>query len=92
MGMREKKEKLMSKLTDAVGMAPLIEIHGTGELLLSGCRSITDYSDDRIIVDTLMGAVSILGRRLEMSVFRGDILSIEGVIHMISFGGGEIDT
>lgn len=92
MGIREKRENLLYQLSEAAGMAPLIEIHGSGEMLLSDCRAITDYSCEKIVVNTLMGAVSICGKRLTMSVFRGDMLSIEGTIHMICFGGNASDT
>ena len=92
MGLKEQKERLVSHLTEAVGMAPLIEIHGTGELLLSGCLGITDYDRERIIVDTVRGKISICGKSLGMSVFRGDMLSREGKIHMICFGGEAVDS
>lgn len=91
LGLREQREKLVSHFADTVGMAPLIEIHGSGELLLSGCLGICDYSREKIVVDTMMGKVSMCGSGLTMSVFRGDMLSIEGKLHMICFGGEAVD-
>ena len=84
--LREQKEKLMAQFSEAVGTAPLVEVHGTGELLLSGCLGITDYSPEKVVVSTLGGNFTICGKRLVMSVFRGDILSVEGKIEMICFG------
>ena len=83
---REKPQTL-SKLETAVGHCSMIEVHGDSELLLSGCRGIVDYDPTQIAVNTLSGPVLICGFRLCLSVFRGDILRIEGHITEIKFGG-----
>ena len=77
----------LSRLETAVGHCSMIEIHGDSELLLSGCRGIVDYDNTKIVVNTISGQVVIYGFRLCLSVFRGDILSIEGHITEIKFSG-----
>ena len=79
--------EILSRIGTAVGHCSMIEVHGDRELLLSGCRGIVDYDNAKIIVNTLSGQVVICGFRLYLSVFRGDILRIEGHITEIKFGG-----
>ena len=79
--------QILSKLGTAVGHCSMIEVHGDRELLLSGCRGIVDYDNTKIVVNTISGQVVINGHHLCLSVFRGDILSIEGCITEIKFGG-----
>ena len=68
--------------------SPMIEIYGDNELLMTGCKGIVDYGTDRVVADTALGILSIAGKRLELSVFRGDVLSVCGTIESITFGGG----
>lgn len=84
----QESSQLLSKLGTAVGHCSMIEVHGDRELLLSGCRGIVDYDSTKIILNTLSGQVFVCGTHLCLSVFRGDILSIEGHITEIKFGGG----
>ena len=79
--------QFLSRLETAVGHCSMIEIHGDRELYLSGCRGIVDYDNTKIVVDTISGRVIVLGQCLCLSVFRGDILNIEGHITEIKFGG-----
>jgi hypothetical protein len=83
------ERQFWSKLETAVGHCAMLEVHGNRELLLSGCRGIVDYDSEKIVVNTISGSVMIHGQNLCLSVFRGDILSIEGHITQIQFGGGE---
>lgn len=79
--------QFLSKLETAVGHCSMIEVHGDRELLLSGCKGIVDYDNAKIVINTLSGQVVVCGFRLCLSVFRGDILRIEGHITEIKFGG-----
>ncbi len=63
----------------ACGMS-FIEIHGTSELILSGCKKILDYSSEKIVCDTVSGGLVIEGSCLRLDIFRGDILTVCGKI------------
>lgn len=63
----------------ASGMS-FIEIHGSSELILSGCRKIIDYSTERISCDTVSGYLAIEGKCLQLDIFSGDILTVCGNI------------
>lgn len=76
------------RLAAATGHCSMIELHGDSELLLFGCQGIIDYDCETILINTLSGQVEISGHRLCLSVFRGDILQVEGHIVGVRFCGG----
>ena len=82
----EKLKNLKDRAATALGVSSFIEISGNSEILLSGCTAINDYSAEEIKVSTLRGAVSICGKDLKLSVYRGDIMSIEGTVTLIRLG------
>lgn len=83
----KKLSEIKQKLYNKTGMSSFLEISGNGEILLSGCKGISDYSPEEIKVDTLLGTVVISGKSLKLSTFREDIMSVEGTISMIKLGG-----
>ncbi len=88
----EKCSEAIQKLTVEAGSAPLIELHGSGELLISGCRGILDYDPCLIKVETSCGVMTVKGKGLRVSVYRSDMLSVEGSVSMLCMGDGEDDT
>ena len=72
---------LIGRLSEnfACGMS-FIEIHGTSDMILSGCKRIIDYNLEEITCDTVSGVVRIVGERLTLDIFRGDILTVCGSI------------
>lgn len=87
--LREKCSNLIEKISEEAGTAPLIELHGSGEVLISGCRGIIDYNSSAITVETPCGQMTLRGKGLTVSVFRGDIMSIEGKVSLLCFGEAE---
>lgn len=63
----------------ASGMS-FIEIHGSRELILSGCKRIIDYNTEKISCDTLSGHLTVEGKCLQVDIFSGDILTVCGII------------
>ncbi len=85
--MGERFKSFVEKFREQTGSASLLEVHGKGELMLTGCRNLLDYNESSIMVDTVNGIVKICGRRLEISAYRQDLLSISGEITVIDMGG-----
>ena len=85
--MKEKLKSFIEKFKEQTGYASMIEVHGTGELLLTGCRSLLDFDDNTITVDTVNGTVRICGRSLAITAYRQDLLCVTGDINVIDMGG-----
>lgn len=90
---RESLPELICRLTDipadlfSQGMT--LEMRGRNELLLCGCREITEYSES--VVRVVQGSCNIVvgGRRLSMSSFSEGRISVTGEIDYLDFLGGE---
>lgn len=80
-------KKVKNQLQDKTGATSFLELCGTSELLISGCIGIKEYTADEITVDTLRGVIKISGQGLHLSVYRGDIMSVEGTVSVIDLGG-----
>ena len=82
-------KKVKNQLRDTSGATSFLELCGTSELLISGCIGIKEYSAEEITVDTLRGIIKISGQGLHLSVYRGDIMSVEGTVGIIDLGGAQ---
>jgi len=85
--MGERFERLRDAIREKAGRASLVEVYGTGELLLTGCVSLLDFDDCKVIVNTVNGLVTVFGEGLRIVAFRADLLSVSGCIHSVEFGG-----
>ena len=79
-------KKLKNELETKAGVSSFIEISGNGEILVTGCISIEKYSSEEIRVKTRLGRIYIMGQKLKLSIFRGDIMSVEGTVSAIKLG------
>ena len=57
-----------------------IEIHGTSDLVISGCRRILEYTKEKVCCKTISGVCVIEGSDLKVDIFSGDILTVCGSI------------
>lgn len=74
---------------DVLSGGMTLELRGRNELLLCGCREITEYSDDRLRVKLGNCEVAVMGRRLCMSSYRGERVVVRGEIDGIDLCGGK---
>ena len=88
--MGERLKNLREKLMEKSGNASMLEVYGIGELLISGCRTLVDFDDRSVTVDTVNGKVTVYGKGLCVCAFRADLLSVSGSLSRIDFGEGEI--
>lgn len=77
------------KMNFGSGMS-FIEIHGSHELVLSGCKRIIDYNTDKISCATLSGDLTVEGKCLQVDIFSGDILTVYGIISGVYLNSDEI--
>ncbi len=88
--MGERLKRLKKSLTDAVGASMSLEVYGCGELLITGCICLVDFSPVSVIADTVDGRVEIRGEDMSVCAYRGDILSVCGRIISIEMEGDRI--
>lgn len=66
-----------------------LEMRGRNELLLCGCREITEYSETCIRIIQGGSTVCICGRRLSMSSYSLGRITVKGEVDSLDFCGGE---
>lgn len=71
---------------ELMGRMSVMEIHSNYELIVTGCIGIVDYNDCSVMIETISGRIKISGRCLCINIFRGDLMSVNGMILSVSFG------
>ena len=66
-----------------------MELRGQNELKLQGCRQISVYTPEQIVLRLRRGEVCISGRRLTCTSYHGGCAVIEGWIVRVEFANGE---
>lgn len=62
-----------------------VELSGTHEALVEGCKGILEYREDLIRVNTQQGQLMLGGRNLEISCMSEDSMIVRGYISKIEF-------
>ena len=79
---------------EAMCSIPLFCIKGREEAEITGCRGILHYDEERVVVKTCGGAVTVTGSGLILSDFHNDVLLVRGRIDGVDLterkGGGGI--
>ncbi len=90
---RPRAAEIISRLTDipadALSGGMTLELRGRNELLLCGCREITEYSESRVCLTLGSCEVIVVGRRLTMSSYSGARVTVKGEIDGIDLCGGD---
>ena len=88
---RKRQSRFLSSLdipAECFGDVPVLEMHGDSYLLISGCRHIEEYGEERIGIRTGLGLLSVCGENLTLLNFTCDKMVIEGKIRCVELGGG----
>lgn len=87
MPLRERLGALLGIPSDAVGLenGVMVELRGQGAVAVRGCRRILTYSPDVIRLDTLDGAITLVGDGLTCTTYASDLIGIEGRIGGVYF-------
>ena len=90
-----KKSSIIHRFTEkadlpgeSLPIQPLVEICGTGRVLIENHRGVAEYSDERISVKVRFGTVCICGEGLRLCRMSGCQLVITGLIHSIQLMRG----
>lgn len=85
--MIQRLRRMKDRLTDAAGYFSCCEVHGRGEVMLTGCTCLVDFNDSTVLVETVNGRIRFEGEGLKICAFRADLLSVCGNIRRIDFEG-----
>lgn len=69
-----------------VTSGPYIEVHGTGEMVVEGCKGILDYDGNVVRLSAGRFAVTVLGEQLEIIHYSDGSCTVTGIIRNIGFG------
>ena len=79
--------KIKNQIQQSSGGSSLLEVSGNGEMLISGCVGIGEYNCNEITVHTVLGDIAVIGEKLRLEVYRGDVMSVKGRVNLIRLGG-----
>lgn len=85
---RETKKSIMEKLNLCLPISvltPRFEMHSNREVIVEGCKSILEYDEDIIKLNTGKLIVTFLGRNLAIKCLTLDSLIVNGFITNIEF-------
>lgn len=89
------KKDLKARISDAAGMpkdvvlgSPLITVTGQSEACIENYRGILEYTDKLIRIQTKLGKIHVVGRKLQIEFYTNDEMKIVGHIMMIEFHEG----
>lgn len=85
--MAKKMKRLRELVREKSDSAASLEVYSFSELLLTGCTDLFDFCDEFVFVDTVNGPLKIWGTGLSVTAYRADLLTLEGTITKIEFGG-----
>lgn len=85
---RENKKSFIDRLNFCAPMStltPHFEIHANREVIVEGCKSILEYDENVIKLDTGRLIVTFLGHGLSIRCLTPDSLIVDGLITNIEF-------
>ena len=86
---RKNKIQLFSKGDDFKSARRIcgsrIEMYSNREISVDGCRGILEYNDLYVKLKTREGELMITGKRLNIPVFDGPLITVSGIIDSLEF-------
>lgn len=92
---KEKEERLsfLEILSESIALppdvlagAPIVTMHGRNAIYVENHKKITEYSEERILIQTGSCRLAIEGKRLKIDYFTKEELKISGLILQVSYG------
>lgn len=84
---RKSRRKLFGTISESLseltGRISIIELFSDHELVISGCKSILEYDNSEVLIDSISGNVKVCGENLSLDSFQGDVLIIKGIISKV---------
>ena len=82
----KKLSDLMALPVDVITSIPVYTLRGREELEADGCTGILEYTDGKVVLDVKGERVTVTGKELLQTEFRGTSLSVRGKISAVRFG------
>lgn len=70
---------------DVLNGVPIIKMHGRSALYIENYKKISEYNEERIVIQTGVCQVLIEGKRLKMDFFSKSEIKISGVVKAVSY-------
>lgn len=83
--MAERLSKKWNLPEDVLAKVPVITAYGQHKVLIENYRSITEYTDRTIQIQTKTGKIVIQGKNLVIGYFREDAMCVYGQIATIEY-------
>ena len=84
---KQSVEELRNILPAEFTNMPTIQLIGSRELTLDGCKGIAEYTDNAIKIKTTCGVISVSGYCLNIKYLSVNSVVIEGKIQCVEFCG-----
>ena len=82
----KKLSDLMALPVDVITSIPVYTLRGREELDADGCTGILEYTDGKVVLDVKGERVTVTGKELLLTEFRGTSLTVRGIISAVRFG------
>ena len=89
------KKSLKNHITDVAGIpkdvilgVPIVTVTGQTEAFIENYRGILEYTDQLIRIQTKVGRVHVIGRKLQIEYYTNDEMKIIGHICVIEYHEG----
>ena len=70
---------------DILAKAPVVTSFGRYRVCIENYRSILEYQEEQIRIQTKTGKIRIAGKRLGIAYYREDCMCVVGEIHSIEY-------
>ena len=70
---------------DILAQAPVVTSYGRYRVCIENYRSILEYQEEQIRIQTKTGKIRIAGKRLGIAYYREDCMCVVGEIHSIEY-------
>ncbi len=89
------KNKLKNRISDAVNIpkdvslgVPIVRMIGQEEFYIENYRGILEYTDTMIRVQTKIGQIFVIGKKLEILYYTNDEMKVVGFIEKLEYHQG----
>lgn len=75
---------------EVIAGLPQIEVTGTIRVSIDGHKGLKEYSDQRIVVNSSIGEITVIGLSLHLQGMTKDTVTVGGKIISVSVGSGDL--
>ena len=83
----ERASRQLELPAEIVAGLPRIEVTGTGELSIEPHRGLLEYAQERISIDSSIGAISVTGEGLTIKLMNRERITVTGCVYSIELPG-----